>query len=79
MIITIPESGELDIELFKDLIDISKISYYYLEEKDGIIKLQFYDSEKKFIKPYSVCSKSYKENKNGKENQKSKKSKKIKG
>ena len=51
MIITIPESGEINIELFKDLIDISKVSYYHLEVINGIIKLQFYDSEKKFIKP----------------------------
>ena len=73
MTFTIPESGIIPVEYFKDLLDISKISYYNLEEKDGVLTLRFYDSKKKLIQPYRVCSKDYKESKNGTEDKKGKK------
>jgi hypothetical protein len=68
MTFTIPESGVIPIDYFKDLLDISKIVYYDLEEKNGVLKLRFYDSKKKLINLY-------KETKNGNEKQKSKKAK----
>ena len=57
MTFTIPESGIIPVEYFKDLLDISKISYYNLEEKDGVLTLRFYDSKKKLIHPFldRVC------------------------
>ena len=50
MIITIPESGFVPIEYFKDFLDISKILFYSLEEKDGTLVLKFYDKNRKLLK-----------------------------
>lgn len=68
MMLTIPSSGFVPIEEFKDLLDISKVMYYSLEVSDGILKLKFYNKNKKLIKPY-------KETKNGKSNEKISKTK----
>lgn len=47
MTITIPENGAIDIESFKKLLDISKVEWYSLEEKNGTIVLKFYDKNRK--------------------------------
>ena len=52
MTITVPKSGLIPLEALEKLIDISKVVYYDLEEKDGIIKLKFYDKNEKLVKPY---------------------------
>jgi hypothetical protein len=60
MTITVPKSGFITLEKFKEMVDISKIVYYSLDEEDGNLKLRFYDKNKRLIKPK-------KESKNGKE------------
>jgi hypothetical protein len=64
-VINVSESGFVDIEHFKDFIDISRVSYYNLKQNGDIITLTFYDSKKKLIKPY-MESKNVKQNKKGK-------------
>jgi hypothetical protein len=42
----------IDIEEFKDIIDISKVKYYELESLDsGAFAIIFYDEDKNVIKP----------------------------
>ena len=50
------KDGFVHLKDFKDVIDTSKVVHYTLKhnKKDGTIKLKFYDSKKKVIKPY-VC------------------------
>jgi len=50
MTITVPASGFIDIEYFKNFLDISKVSWYSLKEKEDVIILKFYDKNKKLIK-----------------------------
>lgn len=52
MTITISKEGFVNIKKFKTLLDITKVVYYSLKEKDGSIHLMFYDSNRKVIKPY---------------------------
>jgi hypothetical protein len=65
MILTIKD-GFVPLESLKEVIDISKVQWYSLKEKDGCLHLKFYNKQKRLIKPYA------KEKAN-----KSKKSKKI--
>jgi hypothetical protein len=53
MTITVPENGEIDIEVFKNLLDISKIEWYNLEDKGGYLAITFYDSKRKAIPLYA--------------------------
>jgi hypothetical protein len=52
MIVTVPESGFVDIKLFQKILDISKIVYYTLKHRDGCLVLKFYDKNKRLIKPF---------------------------
>jgi len=52
MRITVAKTGLVPVNKFKNLIDISKVTYYSLKEKDGNITLKFYDKNHKLIKPY---------------------------
>lgn len=40
----------LDINDFKDVVDISKVTYYELETEEGSVFVKFYDKNKKLIK-----------------------------
>ena len=68
MILTVPSTGFVPIEEFKDLLDISKVVYYSIEDSDGTLTLKFYDKNEKLVKPY-------KEDKNGKVSKKVNKNK----
>ena len=49
------EDGEayFDLEVFKDIVDISKVEYYQIKtQKNGNTIVTFYDKKKKVIKPY---------------------------
>ncbi len=74
MTLTIPSSGLIPLESFKKLLDISRVVYYSLEDRDGSLHLIFYDKNKKVIKPY-VWSKGYAKKEKASKN-KSKKPKK---
>ena len=52
MTITVPKSGLIPLEALEKLIDISKVMYYDVKEKNGIVTLKFYDKNKKLVKPY---------------------------
>jgi hypothetical protein len=65
IILTIPKSGLVKIEMFEKLLDIAKIVSYTLEVNKGSLILKFYDHNGKVIKPYA----------SKKENSKSKKPK----
>ena len=71
MTITIPENGEIDIESFKKLLDISKVEWYSLEEKDGVIILKFYDKNRKVLKFYANINKKTKKARSKKKQAKS--------
>lgn len=64
MTITVQEDGSVSIDHFKDLLDISKVVFYTVKERDGILIVNFYDKNKRKIKFYGQ--------------EKSKKSKKVK-
>lgn len=54
--ITIKKSDDgehyIDINDFKDIVDIDKVEYYKLESKDdGTLIVTFYDNDKNIIKP----------------------------
>lgn len=53
MTITIPKSGIIDLHKFNKLLDITRVIYYTLEERDGCLCLQFFDKNKKAIKFYA--------------------------
>lgn len=54
MIIKVKENGFVNLDEFKDLIDISKVVYYKLvAKKDKSLSLKFYDKDKKLVKPKS--------------------------
>jgi hypothetical protein len=48
------KDGFVYLKDFDKVLDTSKAVYYSLKhnKKDGTIKLKFYDSKKKVIKPY---------------------------
>lgn len=48
------DDGEhyIDINDFKDIVDIDKVGYYNLESRDdGSLMVTFYDDDKNVIKP----------------------------
>lgn len=54
MIIKVQEDGFVNLDEFKNLLDISLVVYYKLTiKKDKTISLKFYDKNKKLIKPYN--------------------------
>lgn len=53
MVVTLKD-GFVPLELLKDLVDISKVLYYSVKEKDGSFYLKLYDKQKRLIKP-NVC------------------------
>jgi hypothetical protein len=64
MIITLNEDGCLDLESLKELLDISKVVYYHLEELKGSLVVTFYNKNKKVVRSYGTK----KENKKSKKN-----------
>lgn len=52
MTITLKD-GFVPLELLKDLVDISKVLYYSVKEKDGSFYLKLYDKQKRLIKPHA--------------------------
>lgn len=63
MTISIPSSGLIDLNHFDIFLDISKVHWYALKEKDGILVLKFYDKQKRIIKLYANKEKSKKNSK----------------
>ena len=57
MTLTIPKSGIISLNKFKKLLDISKVEWYSLEEKNGVIILKFYDKNRKVLKFYANINK----------------------
>jgi len=53
MIITIPKSGIVGLNEFKDLLDISKIVSYSLNIEDKKLVLKFYNNDGEIIRPYA--------------------------
>lgn len=64
MAITVSKEGFVNLSDFDKYLDISKVVFYSLKEKNGCIHLKFYDKNKKVVKPYE--SKKTKENKSKK-------------
>jgi hypothetical protein len=52
MTITISKEGFVSLKKFETLLDISRVKFYTLKEKDGSIHLKFFDKNRKVIKPY---------------------------
>ena len=50
IIISIKEDGTVSLEAFSGIIDISKVKYYRLKEKDGKIEIKFYDSKHRRVR-----------------------------
>jgi hypothetical protein len=51
--IVILKDGFVPLESLKDIIDISKVQWYSVEEKDGSFYLKLYNKQKRLIKPYA--------------------------
>jgi hypothetical protein len=53
-IIVVDDGGFVDIDQFKEYLDVEKIYYYVVKlNKDKTITLKFYDKKKKLVKPYA--------------------------
>lgn len=44
------DENYLALNDFKDIVNIDKVKYYKLTEKDGVLLLSFYDKNKKLLK-----------------------------
>lgn len=54
MIVKVQESGFVNLDDFKNLLDISLVVYYKITtKKNKTITLKFYDKDKKLVKPYN--------------------------
>lgn len=63
MIVTINKNGFVPLESLKDIIDISKVIYYSVEEVNGSFYLKLYNKQKRLIKPYDKAKTSKSKNK----------------
>lgn len=49
--IYVDKEGFIDLNLFKEFVDVSKVKFYTLKtNKDKTLHLKFYDKNKKLIK-----------------------------
>lgn len=48
--ITVSKDGFIELEKFKDYVDISKVVYYQLEPRGKNLILSFYDGNKKILR-----------------------------
>lgn len=59
--VTVDEKGQIDIQVFKDFVDISKVEYYNFKlNDDKTLSLTLYDKDKKLIKPHKPKKKKVK-------------------
>lgn len=50
-IANVDKDGLIDMEVFADFVDITKVKYYRFKDlKNGTLELKFYDAKRKLIK-----------------------------
>lgn len=51
-IVTVDKLGRLDLEDFRELVNVDRIEFYSLKvKKDKTLILKFYDKKKRLVKP----------------------------
>lgn len=48
-IVHVDKNGYLNLDVFADFVDITKVEYYSMETCDDSFKITFYDKDKKKI------------------------------